>query len=349
MKKLLKRICRLLEGGEDLVLATIISRSGSTPRTVGTKMVVRSGGSIEGTIGGGMLEAMVIKAATALFESRGAAIHTFNLTQDGKAGMDMICGGELDVLIEFVAAMPENLAIFQTLQALVEKGCKALLITALGEKLDAISRPDRCLIVAGRVEKGHFTYAPSFLEQIWRKTNRSRDPHLLSLENHHFLIEPCLAAGTVYLFGAGHVSRQLATLTSRVGFRMVVLDDRQEFANAARFPTADEIHVVDSLNDCFGHLTIDRESYVVILTRGHLFDKAVLGQALKTQAGYIGMIGSRSKREAIYNSLQAEGVSPQELKQVHSPIGLSIGAETPAEIAVSIVAELIQHRAQLRS
>jgi xanthine dehydrogenase accessory factor len=125
----------------------------------------------------------------------------------------------------------------------------------------------------------------------------------------------------------------------------VVLDDRPEFASSERFPRAEQIKVIPSFPQAFEGLEIDRDGYVVIVTRGHLHDKTVLEQALKTDAGYIGMIGSRRKRDLIYRELLTKGFSQAELGRVHAPIGLAIGAETPEEIAVSIVAELIQVRA----
>jgi xanthine dehydrogenase accessory factor len=131
-----------------------------------------------------------------------------------------------------------------------------------------------------------------------------------------------------------------------VGFRTVVLDDREEFADRGRFPWVDEIHVLESFERAMDGLVINDESYLVLVTRGHAHDRTVLAQALRTTAGYIGMIGSRRKREAIYAALLEAGFTPRDLERVHCPIGLDIGAETPEEIAVSILAELIQMRAR---
>lgn len=122
-------------------------------------------------------------------------------------------------------------------------------------------------------------------------------------------------------------------------------DDRAEFANAERYPRAREVSVLDSFADCFDELGSD--DYVVIVTRGHLHDRDVLAQALNTGAGYIGMIGSSRKREGVYRSLLAGGYTEDDLQRVHCPIGLAIGADTPEEIAVSIVAEMIRNRAGL--
>ena len=136
-------------------------------------------------------------------------------------------------------------------------------------------------------------------------------------------------------------------MTPLVDFRTVALDDRAEFANPGRLDSADEIIVVPSLENAMEDLPIDEDSYIVIVTRGHSHDGTVLEQALRTNAGYIGMIGSRKKRDELYKSLAAEhGFGTDDFARVHSPVGLNIGAETPEEIAVSIVAEMILVRAE---
>ena len=129
---------------------------------------------------------------------------------------------------------------------------------------------------------------------------------LIEHEGKEYLLSYFAVAGTVYLLGAGHVSACTAEAATRVGFRIVVMDDRVEFANQDRFPTADAIKVLDSFDDCFQGFEIDQDSYLVIVTRGHMHDMDVLDQALQTDAGYIGMIGSRKKRNAIYKKLMGE-------------------------------------------
>jgi xanthine dehydrogenase accessory factor len=154
-------------------------------------------------------------------------------------------------------------------------------------------------------------------------------------------LEPLLFDPVLYIFGAGHVSRDIVPLASRVGFQVVVIDDREEFATPEYFPDAREVclHLFDT---AVADLPVDEDSYIVIVTRGHLHDKIVLSHSLRTKARYVGMIGSKRKRNMIYNALSEEGFTRSDIARVHSPIGIEIGAETPAEIAVSIVAELIQ-------
>jgi xanthine dehydrogenase accessory factor len=160
-------------------------------------------------------------------------------------------------------------------------------------------------------------------------------------------IEPILPPPTLYIFGAGHISLSISKMAKMVGFRVVVIDDRAEFANPERFPEADQILAQD-FSATLPRLRIDDSSYIAIVTRGHQFDEKVLEWAVQTEARYIGMIGSKKKNEVVFAHLRSRGISREKLEQVHAPIGLDIGAETPEEIAVSIVAELIRIKRRQR-
>ncbi len=156
-------------------------------------------------------------------------------------------------------------------------------------------------------------------------------------------IEPVIPSPVVYLFGGGHISLFVSKLSVMVGFKVVIIDDRQQFANKERFPEAEQV-IAEEFSFVFEKLPVNRASYLVIVTRGHAYDQEVLQWALTTEAKYIGMIGSRKKIQTIYANLKEKGVVPERLKGVHAPIGLSIGALTPEEIAVSIIAEMIHVR-----
>ena len=156
-------------------------------------------------------------------------------------------------------------------------------------------------------------------------------------------LEPILPSPVLCIFGGGHVSSSLVRIGKMLGFRLVVVDDRKEYANPERFPEADKT-IADGYPNAFGQITVDRFSYLVIVTRGHVYDQTVLEWAITTDAPYIGMIGSRKKIKTIYDNLIAKGIKEDTLKRVHAPIGLDINAETPEEIAVSIMAEIIKIR-----
>jgi xanthine dehydrogenase accessory factor len=172
----------------------------------------------------------------------------------------------------------------------------------------------------------------------------------LSLGNERMVelfAEPVRARCRLFIFGAGHVSRQIAPLAGIVGFDIFVIDDRELFADKRYFPEGTVVSCL-AYRDVMGGIRPDRSSFIVIVTRGHLGDETVLAQALETEACYIGMIGSTRKRDAIFMRLREKGFSEEDLARVHCPIGIEIGAETPHEIAVSIVAELIRVRAALK-
>src|SRR5581483_7108500 len=153
-------------------------------------------------------------------------------------------------------------------------------------------------------------------------------------------IEPIEPSPELYIIGAGHVGFHLARLAADVGFRVHVVDDREKFANAERFPTAVEV-VVDDIPSWIDRANIPPHAYAVIVTRGHTNDLEALRVLAPRELRYLGLIGSRAKVARIYEALAADGMSPQLLERVHAPIGLDIGAVTPQEIAVSILAELI--------
>ena len=339
-------ICPILERGEELVLATVISKSGSAPCMAGSKMIIRKDGTFLGTIGGGVLEAEGQKRAAQVFNSGISQIFTFDLSGRDAASMSMICGGRVEVFLELIEADPTNLEVFKALQDALSSDEKCFTVSDLGAADGEIHRISRCLVHQDNSFTGTFQHPESWLATLGEHAHRSTYPVVTTLENRRFLVERCYTPSTVFILGAGHVSQQLAQLTGNVSFQTVVLDDREEFANKKLFPTADEVMVLDSFDNCLDGLDIGGDSYLVIVTRGHTHDKTVLEQALRTNAGYIGMLGSRKKMVDIRKALLADGFSEEKVNRIHCPIGIRIDAETTAEIAVSIVAELIQARAQ---
>ncbi len=161
--------------------------------------------------------------------------------------------------------------------------------------------------------------------------------------NLEVFIEPVVSSPSLYLFGGGHMSLPVAKIGKFLNFRIAVIDDREEFANPQRFPEADAIFIED-FDKVFPKLNITKTGVIIIITREHKYDEVVLEQALTTSAGYIGMLGSKTKNKAVFANLLAKGISQKQLDRVHAPIGLEINAKTPEEIAVSILAEIIKFR-----
>lgn len=344
MKTLYATGTRLLAAGEDVVLATIMSKGGSAPQTAGAKMLVRRDGSLAGTIGGGLMESMVLDLAKEVFQTGCPAVREFQYAgNDDSVG---VCGGRLKVFVDFLSAgVPGNAEIFRAIGHLLTAGQKALLATELPAKGGDCARLHRILLLKDGSDIGSSLSAA--LKERLLQGFHGRAPQLVPVDGENYLVEPISLPGTVYLFGAGHVAEQVARLAATVNFRVAVLDDRAEFANWERFPEVDEITVLDVFEGALRDLPISRDSYLVIVTRGHQTDETVLAQALQTGAGYIGMMGSIRKRNLIYRRLREAGVTDELLAKVHSPIGLLEETDSPAEIAVSIVAELIKARSEL--
>jgi xanthine dehydrogenase accessory factor len=342
MKVLFREMAKLLHNGDSFVVATLFDKTGSAPRTAGAKMLVRPDGSITGTIGGGRLEANATELAREAMASRRTTIQAFDLSGKDVAGMDMICGGKGEILIDFIDAADEsNRAVCRAASEILENKEKAWLVTAFGK--DLASR-QQCLVRRDGTLVGRLDADPAFLAKLTAGPAKI-SIHAEALDGPRFLVEPIRRAGTAYIFGAGHVSQRIAPLCETVGFRTVVLDDRPEYASCERFPQPTEL-VVLKVFDPLPELPVDEDSYLVIVTRGHLHDRTVLEQALRTKAGYIGMIGSKRKRDAVYQALLEQGYRREDLARVCSPIGVEILAETPEEIAVSIVGEMIKVRAE---
>jgi xanthine dehydrogenase accessory factor len=345
MNKVWQEMVNLLTSGESFVVATVFDKSGSAPRPSVAKMIIKGDGSIVGTIGGGRLEGEIRELVQDVFKTKSPHIRFFNLTGADAAQMEMICGGTVNVLVDYIDALDQgNLEIYKNIVDVITNREKAWLITYLGTKDYNRDKRQQCLIRENGTLIGRLECDGEFLSKLLAGPAKM-SIHSEIIEDQRFFIEPIRITGTVYIFGAGHVSQQIAPLAERVGFKTVVLDDRQEYANQERFPGS-KVILLESMGDPLPQLDIDGESYLCIVTRGHLHDKWVLEQVLRTPAAYIGMIGSKRKRDKIYENLEEQGFTKAELQRVHCPIGLEILAESPEEIAVSIVAELIKVRAE---
>jgi xanthine dehydrogenase accessory factor len=348
-------IVKTLRGKEKVALATLITRTGSAPRGVGAKYLVKEDGKSFGSIGGGCVEAEVWEEAQGVLKKGEGKVLHFNLTAEQLAEGGLICGGNVDIFLEPIKE--EYLKIYEEVVRIKQKGGSALLATQISVE-GGFPREGGKVLIKFTGEKWGFFYGAEGLEQeVFRKAEellKEAKPETMvfysekeapPLKKMEILLEPIFSEPTVYIFGGGHVSQQLAPLAKRVDFKVVVIDDREIFANRERFPEADEV-IVTEFEKCFDQIHIDDSSYIVIVTRGHLYDGFVLEQAVKTNARYIGMIGSKKKIHLLYQNLMKKGISQSTLDRVYAPIGIDIHSETPEEIGISIVAELIRVRGE---
>jgi xanthine dehydrogenase accessory factor len=359
MQDIYSEIVKALERKEKVALATLITRVGSAPRAVGAKYLIKGDGTSLGSIGGGCVEAEVWQAATeVMMKGQGTVLH-FNLTSEQLAEGGLICGGNVDIFVE--PLREEYLKIYQEVMRIKQKGGSAILATLITVD-DAFPKEgnSKMLVKASGEKIGDIFNREEIEQRILREGEtlvKGNKPTVIVLDSEEknypwgkmeVLVEPIFSEPTVYIFGAGHVSQQLALLAKRVSFKVVVIDDREMFANRERFPDADEV-IVSEFEKCFDQFNIDESSYIVIVTRGHLYDGFVLEQAIQTNARYIGMIGSKKKIQTLYQNLMKKGISKETLNRIYAPIGLDINSETPEEIAISIVAELIKVRGEPQS
>ena len=353
-----RKAASALESGRPIALVTVIATTGSTPGKVGYKMLVFGGGEgIAGTVGGGRVEAKMIEEAAKNLGSPRSRLFRFELgkTPDDEDG---ICGGSVEFLIETFdeTALP----LFRELSAVTDRGASGVLVSILSpgglprkihltnaEQIEALGRVG----LAPPSWSSHWAdavgQAPPYSQEIVAAVKEvaatGNAGIRVSAGDMDAFVEPLAKPPTVVLCGAGHLSYDIARYAKSVHFRVIVYDERREYANRERFPDADDI-IAEDFGHIFDKVRIDEDSYIVIVTRGHKCDEIVLEQAVRTEARYIGMIGSKRKTLMLLQKLVERGIPKELLDRVYAPIGLSIGAVTPQEIALSIVCELVKIR-----
>ena len=328
MRNMLKTIKNKLERGEDLVLVTVIASSGATPRGAGARMLIGKEGRICGTIGGGAVEYRSEQIAARVLEEKTSMGHDFTLTKDDVQNLGMICGGACDVFFHYLpAGDPHTIELCETAEAQFRKGSNLWLLTQLGEKGQMGLYCDSL---------GYWGIPVSGELKLSRHPERLGD----------IFAEQINVSGRVYVFGGGHVAQELVPVLAHVGFRCVVMDDREEFTRKELFPDAEEV-ICGDLQNISNYMSIGNDDYVCVMTRGHAYDTVVQAQVLKCRPTYCGVIGSAFKAAGVRRTLKEEyGLLDEELDLVTTPIGLNIKGETPAEIAISIAAQMILHRAE---
>ena len=327
MRNMLKTIHNRLMCGEDLVLVTVIASSGATPRGAGARMLVGRQGRICGTIGGGAVEYRSEQIAAKVLEEKTSLGHDFTLTADDVQNLGMICGGACNVFFHYLPTGDEHtILLCEEAEKQFRKGNALWLLTDVGEN----------------GQMGLYAQELGYWGIAIAELPLSRHPERIG----NIFAEQIHSPGKVYVFGGGHVAQELVPVLTHVGFRCIVMDDRGEFTKPELFPSAESI-ICGDLTRLEDYLSIGNEDYVCVMTRGHSHDTVVQAQVLKCRPTYCGVIGSPHKAAGVRKKLKEEyGLLDEELDLVTTPIGLPIKGETPAEIAISIAAQMILHRAE---
>jgi xanthine dehydrogenase accessory factor len=350
MREILAELNAALDAGRDCVYCAVVETRGSTPQKAGAAMLVFPDGSQRGTLGGGCVEAEVKQRALSVLAQDGAQPELLTFCLDDNYGWDdgLICGGRMSIVAEPITRTHQQHRqardFYRCFRDLVEQGqgCTQAVVVDAGKAGASVGA--RYLFDAA----GHLAaqLGASSLPDIVQH-------HLLPLERRPgptvqqgVAYLPILPRITLLIVGGGHVAQAVARLATEVDFDIWVLDDRERYVNRERFPTAQRILIGEigpTLKELV-HTSITSATYGIIVTRGHAHDEEALYHLAPTNAGYVGMIGSKRKIKLIYEDLLARGTSEETLARVHAPLGFDIGSQTVPEIAVSIVAELIACR-----
>lgn len=307
MNKIIKRILDVWQSNKAAMLISIIDKSGSTPRGVGTQMLVDEDGIITGTIGGGAVEKEAIELAAASIRTRQSFTKNFELNMKDSS-LNMVCGGAL--FLHFLY---------------VDKELFEAEVKAIDSKIDS-------------KESGFMV-----IDTVENKLAFSSD----AVSTSNTVSIPLPVPDRVIIFGAGHVAQALVPVLSNVGFGCTIVDNREEFIDKSLFPDAEDV-ILGDYENIEDNVALTSKDYVIIMTHGHTHDYEVLEQVLRKEQIYIGVMGSRRKKEFVNDRLLKAGFSKERIDTIHAPIGLSIGGVTPEEIAISVAAELISVRANLR-
>lgn len=330
--------CALLAAGGDggrAALASVARRRGSLPMSATAKLLVGAGGARIGTVGGGCLEAEVVARALAVIDSGRPALSEHSLNAELAGDYGLTCGGTATIFLEPVHADPLLATVYAACADLAALGARGVVATAL----DWSAGPAKALLAGGHPPVGR---VPDALLAEARAFDADAGRPSLGAAG---LVEPVGGPPRCVVFGAGHVGARIAEAAALAGWRVTVADDRPEYADPARFPFAHRV-VVGDFHDVGPALAgaDPAGTYVVVCTRGHQHDAVLMEQLARLDLPYLGMLGSRRKVALTWALLEGWGVPSERLARVHAPVGLDVGADTPGEIAISVVAEMIAVR-----
>ena len=348
MSELLDQFARVRAAGRPAALATLVAAKGTTPKRPGATMWVDDGGEIIGSVTiGGCVDARVIECAEEVMASGTPRLLSMTLGDDEAWELGLTCGGTVEVLVQRVNAADErdpSVTAYAAARAAFEAGQPSMVVAGLG------AAPERLTVLTDGSFVG--TLGDALLDRAVVRIAMERllDGATSGVAAVHagqrdipFFFEHLAPAETVVIYGASHVAMSLTTIARELGLRTVIVDGRDRYATRDRFPHADELYI-GMPSEIAERLPTSGRTYVVLLAHDYKYELPVLRHVLRSDAGYIGMLGSRKRGATIRSMLADEGFSAAELARLRSPIGLDIGARSAAEIALAIAAEIVAVR-----
>jgi xanthine dehydrogenase accessory factor len=318
--------------GERVALATVIRIEGSAPRPVGAKMVISSGGRMAGSVSGGCVEITVYEELADILAGGPPRQLHFGITEDMIWDVGLACGGTIDLFCHEL-----HPTLISALGDYLEKGKPFALVTVVAAQ-DGLGATD--LITAEADPTGQNLQAGGAVaREMLAARGEVGAVHKLAPGTEVF-VEPFLPPPVLLIIGGVHVAIPLTRFAKELGFRVIVVDPRAKFANRGRFPEADEVRL-EWPDEALSHLDIDDATYLALLTHDPKIDEPTLAAALRTEAAYIGAIGSRKTHAERFERMARWGITGEELGRVYAPIGLDLGGRTPEETALSVIAEVV--------
>lgn len=352
--KIYVQLLQLLKLKKPCALATVTATQGSTPQKPGSSAIFGKKGLIAGTIGGGAVEHAVADLARKSIRNGKTGYYKFNLNNDITEPDAAICGGGMSVYID--GTPQKYFEVFDAINNSDERRIPGIIVTICNSEKNKCSNTERFWLTSENVKNFQAEISD---EVIAAAKDMFSNPGISDFkeialhgsgksEEKLVFLEAVIPLPQLIIAGAGHVGKALSHLGNLLGFEVIVWDDRVEFANKTNLPDAHKI-LTGSLGESLGSFTAKSGLYVVIVTRGHKNDAEVLRKFIGSDVSYIGMIGSRRKIAQLRESFIGNGWTTNEgWNKIHTPIGLDIGSKTVQEIAVSIAAQLIQVRSQIK-
>lgn len=342
MKNFHVRLSDRLERGERIALASILEAKGSAPQKAGAAALFAARKLVDGTVGGGALEAAAQKAASRALRTGDPVLFNRSLGGQDPAEDKEICGGEVKVLVD--PRPDRHRSVFAALARSLAKGRRGVLATMISTAPDGRTVLKRDWIEATSRSSLDREIVAAFADGTPRLAKVRVSGRGCPATEDLLFIEPVFPPTRLVIAGAGHIGRAVARIGSFLEFEVTVIDDRRAFANRANLPDADTI-VCGDIGAALRTMPISRDIYIVIVTRGHRHDTEVLRACIRRGAGYIGMIGSRNKVALMREEfIRRRWATVAAFDCVHAPVGLPIRSKTVPEIAVSIAAELVLAR-----
>ncbi|NQW20944.1 MAG: XdhC family protein [Chloroflexi bacterium] len=348
MEQVFRAFSDEINADNEMVVATVVKTSGSTPQKPGAKLLVRADGSGVGTLGGGCVEGDIWFAASQLLKSGGPAeMRDYELNEDLAAQDGLVCGGTMYFLLDPIRKPQASKEFNDEVIAAYEGGAPVAVASLMkAPEGSNLSVGSKLLIRENGSASGSLgseKLDSNAIDKARKLMAMGKNDYIATESGAEYFVEAYTTPPTLVLAGGGHVSKAISNIASTLGFRIFVIDDRQEFSNPDRFPEAEQT-VVSDYGSAFEKLPIGTNSFIVIATRGHRYDASATASAMRTPASYVGLLGSKRKTILIFEELFAEGFTMEEVQSVRSPIGLDISARTPAEIALSIMSEIVGFR-----